>query len=166
MTLEEIKVELAKLKESTAWAQMQIGILDATITGMQKQPEQPKLERWKPCYGQHYYSAWSCGTNEYEWMRDSHLLDVRIWESFNCFQTQDEAAKEELRTRARRKLEWLARELNKGKAQASWYIDALSQISEFAVGQVYPIGVPRFETKADAEYALSQMTAEELEALR
>ena len=166
MTLEEIKVELAKLKESTAWAQMQIGILDATITGMQKQPEQPKLERWKPCYGQHYYSAWSCGTNEYEWMRDSHL-DVRIWESFNCFQTQDEAAKEELRTRARRKLEWLARELNNGKEKGvrTYYISQSNAIRGIADGHS-AYGEVEFFCEPDAEYALSQMTAEELEALR
>ena len=171
MTLEEIKVELAKLKESTAWAQMQIGILDATITGMQKQPEQPKLKRWKPCYGQHYYSAWSCGTNEYEWMRDSHLLDVRIWESFNCFQTQDEAAKEELRTRARRKLEWLARELNGRFEDVLLCWSIAFDYEKFIVistggGAWQTLNEIRFALKADAEYALSQMTAEELEALR
>lgn len=161
MTPEELKDFNVHISTLRKYAEALI----AEQTQQPKQPEQPKLERWKPEYKEWFYSV-SASSISSTYYHELDKFDRSCFENFNCFQTQEEAEKEALRTRARRKLEWLARELNKGKAQASWYIDALSQISEFAVGQVYPIGVPRFETKADAEYALSQMTAEELEALR
>lgn len=166
MTLEELKTEIGKLKESTAWAQMQIGILDAQICAMQKQqPEQPKLERWKPEHGEFAYTVGSYEVCKYK--LGFNTEQGNQWQSYNCFQTEAEAKKEALRTRARRKLEWLARELNKGKGQLGiyHYITEINEIGNSTKGSLSVTSV-YFKEYKDAEYALSQMTSEELEALR
>jgi hypothetical protein len=87
-----------------------------------------------------------------------------LWQSVN-FNLVDE--KEWRRTFARRKLEWLAQELNKGKERIErWcYITDEGTIDyevlgSLALGQIY------FNEEEDAKYALSQMTEKELNALR
>lgn len=82
-------------------------------------------------------------------------------------QTIEEAEHEALRTRARQKLERLARKLN-GESPAhletAWIIKDgfVKAIDRAFLG----LGSIAFNIPDYAEYALSQMTAEELEALR
>lgn len=153
MTLEETKKELEGLKEFTGFAERVLAELKA------KQDEildmLPKI----------------ADTLEYVQKRISYLEKQQAQqpepprlESWK----QIDFSLESLTPReiARRKLEWFVMELNKGVLQASWYINANLGISQFELGQVFPLNSPRFETKPDAEYALSQMTQKELEALR
>lgn len=152
MTLEEIE----QLKSETlAWVDKRI----------QEIEQQPKLERWKPednGYGFYCTTAWGGvkhNTNPFE--------IYTHYNSFNCFQTEQEAQQEALRTRARRKLEWYARELNaKSPAhlEKAWIIkDSLVKAIDRAF---LGLGSIAFNIPDYAEYALSQMTSEELEALR
>ena len=109
-TLEELQAEIEKLKENIAWEQIQIGILDATVSQMQsQQPKQPKLERWKPEEHGNYWVISNNGkTHNNLW--EEHDIDRGYFSTLNCFPTEEEAKQEALRTRARRKLEWMARE--------------------------------------------------------
>lgn len=156
-TLEAVKNALAEMK----------------VAEQKTQPEQPRLERWKPEKFAIYYAIRANG--ETVVWNFQNIEDEKILDFYNCFQTKEEAAKEALRTRARRKLEWFARELNKGKLEnENWWIEsnwgiALKNEGVSIVscqGEWATLGVIRFAEKSDAEYALSQMTQQELEALR
>ena len=181
MTLEELQAEINELKESSKWHTMQIGILDAQICAMQKQqPEQPKLERWKPEHGKPYWyitggPEFGFEVFEEDTWSNEHPGDKALFESFNCFQTKEEAQQEALRTRARRKLEWYARELNgqipyEEKTIINRKVFYWSMLIDGGIGeqhiQFLPTGSVWFFRREHLEYALSQMTAEELEALR
>jgi hypothetical protein len=134
-----------------------------------QQPQILKLERWKPEIEQTHFYVGSCG-NIFSQPYVGSTLEVDRQTYFNCFETYEEAKKEALRTRARRKLEWLARELNGRFEGASlcWSI-ALNHGQWVVIsteGTWTTLCEVRFIVKQDAEYALSQMKPEELEALR
>ncbi len=93
----------------------------------------------------------------------------------------EEAKQEELRTRARRKLEGLARELNekeqrrlqRQKNQGYCISDPLKHkwviLENFEIQYkegMITLNEVFFYNKEDAKYALSQMTQQELEALK
>lgn len=164
MTLEGLKSEIDLLQASNEACKRRLAKLQAILdVKMEETPQSPKLERWKPEYNTQYYFI----DDDAEILDTSFVSvnDVDRWKFFNCFPTKEEAEKEAKRTTARRKLEWLARELNKGKQEGSCLFflcvdNSLLARSVPSIGEIY------FYEKADAEYALSQMKPEELEALR
>ncbi len=167
MTPEEMEVEINKLQAGIADNQRQLQILRDIA---KKTQQQPKLERWKPEEGQDYWVLYSDGSIADEAWHDQDE-DKDYYNNFNCFQTKEEAKKEALRTRARRKLAWLARQLSEKRYTvnvAVWYILYDGEKFEVTRWEEYQdkfVGAVYFYTKQDGEYALSQMTAEELEAL-
>lgn len=140
--------------------------LNITLDLEQPQPEQPKLERWKPKKDEFAYTV--CSYEVCKYKSGWNTEEEKQWLAYNCWESHGEAKQEALRTRARRKLEWLARKLNEGKERGKslYYISAISVIGTHDPVFYPPISCPMFYEKSDAEYALSQMTAEELEALR
>lgn len=163
MTLEKIEQHIAEVESKLHHLKLDL----EKIKSEQQQPEQPRLERWKPQFGSYYYYLDAKGI--YSHTKQSEHF-AALHEFFNVFPTSAEAEKEALRTRARRKLEWLARELNKGKEIGSiFWVIAFRDGSCFVSsteGTWFALGEVLFTHKADAEYALSQMTQKELEALR
>jgi hypothetical protein len=141
--------------------------LTAEISAQEQQPETPKLERWEPNLNAFYWIICNNGEVDYfKWTNDKQDNDRNKY--FNCFQTKEEARQEALRTRARRKLEWLARELN--AKSKPYQIVGFTLTPDFGV-TVQEYNPPHlaafyFNRREDAEYALSQMTTEELEALK
>ena len=138
------------------------------ITLDKQQPEEPKLERWKPSANNPYWiNSFDGDAGQETW--DGSQIDRNAWNFFNVFQTKKEAQQEAHRTRARRKLEWLARELN-AKSKPPYQIVGFTLTPDFGI-TVHQYNPPHlsafyFNRREDAEYALSQMTSEELEALR
>ena len=172
MTLESIKDSRDLVLREISLLQLSLQHLEYEEKELLK-AQQPKLERWKPDEkGRFYWLNSLHEPLEDEW-RNNYDISIR-WENYNCFPNQEEAQQEALRTRARRKLEWYARELNgkfEGHQDSLYLIDYLN--GKFYVMQLgYDwikhgmVGLITFKCKPDAEYALSQMTDEELEALR
>lgn len=168
MTLEEYN----KLRNGLdKIADLLIEILSVIKAEQQKsqQPEQPKLERWKPHFNEPYWVISKRTDKIADQMAWSdHPIEIKEWENFQCFQTKKEARQEALRTCARRKLEWLARELNSPSPvyQLCYFIGMDNNVHALERPFYIQTGAILFARKADAEYALSQMTSEELEALR
>ncbi len=165
MTLEELKDFNEHISALRKYA-------EALIEEQAQQPQAPKIELWEPEAGQSYWFI----CNDHDIVEAGYCnsgYDERRIKIYNCFQTQEEAGKEALRTRARRKLEWLARELNKGKQTDYGWAIMINPNWNKTKTEIHILntdfsicGVIAFAEKSDAEYALSQMTAEELEALR
>ena len=126
-----------------------------------REPITAQLQRWKPENDDMYFLIDRYGEVKHDY--SGSVSRVKELDFFNCFQTAQEAGKEALRTRARRKLEWLATELNRGKFGHTNYYIAGSIIMESK--EIPVLGGVYFFEAADAEEALSQMTQEELEAL-
>jgi hypothetical protein len=136
-------------------------------------PEQPI--RWKPKYGDPFFYAHSHGieegTPDYSFIWDGDVVDEMLWDNYNVFSTKEEAEKEAIRTRARRKLEWFAQELNKGKETDSKYVYDINRdckVRQIASSKLFvpTLGMIIFYDMDDAEYDISQMTADELEVLK
>lgn len=140
--------------------------LGIKLVAEQAAPGQPKLEQWKPEQGQGYYIL----DEEGDIVRhfNSTGYNTKGLNFWNCFKELHEAEQEALRTRARRKLEWLAGELNSKRKPYPITRFALSFDGGITVQQHNPLYLTTvyFYAIGDAEYALSQMTVEELEALR
>ncbi len=136
--LKEIQSELIRLKARNTEDGIRANELAEKVESLLRiQPEQSKLERWKS-------------------------ID---------FSLEPLTAREI----ARRKLEWLARELNKKSGKSTILLNFFIAYNTFLakwkvvqnIVETYPpVGAILFSQAQDAEYALSQMTAEELEALR
>ena len=169
MTLEELQRQILALRTIT---NDELGKMQHALDELKKQPQQPqapKLERWKPKETGRYFIIDSFGSIYYDIPLEP-TISTHL-DNFNCFQTEAEAKQEALRTRARRKLEWLARELNKQRT----FIGKVWTLFCFPSGEVVfdscslsdlQLGAVYFYDNEDMEYAFSQMTAQELEALR
>lgn len=131
------------------------------------QPQAPKLERWKPEIHQtHFY----LGTDGKVLSEPYITSDVQFARQgfFNIFPSAKEAKQEALRTRARRKLEWLARQLHTDTDIRGYiYVIDLAVMKVVTMDAMYATigGIIYFDTHSLAEYALSRMAAEELQAL-
>ena len=99
MDKEEILNEINKTKEHLA--------------NMEKMLEEYS-ERWKPnnCDAYYYINAFG---NVLSQIETGHYSDNAFWESYNCFQTREQAEAEAEKILVRRMLEDIARRLNKGK---------------------------------------------------
>ena len=131
-----------------------------------EKPEQPRLERWKPEKSQLYYyiaSDFSIRDDQYF---PTDAFDKGRWAVFNCYPSAIEAEQEAFRTRARRKLEWLARELNDKEDTGERFCIGNDFSVYETIMETLELMSVYFYTRKDAEYALSQMTLEELEALQ
>ena len=98
MNKEEILSEIEKTKEHLA--------------NMEKILEEYS-ERWKPNSGDAYYYIDAFG-NVLSQIETGHYSDNAFWESYNCFQTREQAEQEAEKILVRRMLEDIARRLNKG----------------------------------------------------
>lgn len=97
MNKEEILSEIKKTKEH--------------LTNMEKMLKECD-ERWKPnsCDAYYYIDAFG---NVLSQIETGHYSDNAFWESYNCFQTREQAEAEAEKVLVRRMLEDIARRLNK-----------------------------------------------------
>ena len=105
MEKEEILKEIKKTKEH--------------LVNMEKMLKECKYERWKPnsCDAYYYIDAFG---NVLSQIETGHYSDNAFWESYNCFQTREQAEQEAEKVLTRRQLEDIARRLNKGK-KIDWF---------------------------------------------
>lgn len=100
MNKQELQNEINKTKEHLA--------------NMEKMLAECEYERWKPKKGQKYYYY----TTEYKvlylnWYDTK--TDEKLYSTYNCFQTREQAEVEAEKILVRRMLEDIARRLNKGE---------------------------------------------------
>jgi hypothetical protein len=139
------------------------------LTEVAKKDDKPVLERWKPKprpFFSYYYISGDGHVEGSNWLDKN--WDKARHKAYNCFETHEEAEAELLRTTAWRKLRWLARELyypsnhifvmcSEGK---TWLVKRIPTECCLHLGMIY------FPSQKTAEYALAQMTSEELEVLK
>lgn len=105
MNKEELEKEIEKTKEQ--------------LNKLQQALRSKEYERWKPEYNEKYYvidaynEVLNC-RNYTQSATDKHV------KAFNCFKTREEAEAEAEKILVRRKLEDIAKRLNKGK-DFNWY---------------------------------------------
>lgn len=104
MNKQEILKEIEKTKEHLA--------------NMEKMLEECS-ERWKPNNGDAYYYIDAFG-NVLSQIETGHHSDSAFWKSYNFFKTREEAEQEAENILIRRRLEDIARRLNKGQ-KIDWY---------------------------------------------
>lgn len=81
---------------------------------MEKMLEQCEYERWKPKYDEAYwYVNDGCYVYQSNYYNDG--LDTNKIDTYNCFQTREQAEQEAEKILVRRQLEDIARRLNKGE---------------------------------------------------
>lgn len=99
MNKEEILSEIEKTKEHLA--------------NMEKILEEYS-KRWKPnsCDAYYYIDAFG---NVLSQIETGHSSDSAFWKSYNCFKTREQAETEAEKILVRRRLEDIARRLNKGR---------------------------------------------------
>ena len=71
-------------------------------------------ERWKPNSYDAYYYIDAFG-NVLSQIETGHYSDSAFWKSYNCFKTREQAEQEAEKILVRRRLEDIARRLNKGR---------------------------------------------------
>ena len=103
MNKQEILEEINKTKEHLA--------------DMEKMLAECEYERWKPETNKEFYIVDNDGTISYRCAINSYILS-KFFNSYNCFQTREQAEQEAEKILIRRQLESIARRLNKGE-----YID-------------------------------------------
>ena len=88
----------------------------AHLANMEKMLEQCEYERWKPEKHEAYYFVNSCGEVEETWRSSINFIpDKKRYNAYNCFKTKEQAKQESEKILVRRKLEDIARMLNKDK---------------------------------------------------
>lgn len=109
MNKEEILKEIEKTKEH--------------LTNMEKMLEECEYERWKPKDGEKFFfvDAWDtvCDKN----YREINICCQEYYNTYNCFETKEEANQEAEKILIRRQLEDIARRLNKNE-KIDWYDDS------------------------------------------
>ena len=101
MNKQEIQNEIKKTKEHLA--------------NMEKMLVECEYERWKPKNSEDYYFVNSYGVVELDTWTDTSAIDGVRYNTYNCFQTQEEAEADAEKIFVRRMLEDIARRLNKGR---------------------------------------------------
>ena len=105
MNKQELQNEINKTKEHLA--------------NMEKMLAECEYERYKPQKGEIYYYVASNGLISKDWCNDELSTDIKRYDFYNCFQTQEQAEAEAEKILVRRMLEDIARRLNKGK-EITW----------------------------------------------
>ena len=93
----------------------------AHLTDMEKMLEQCEYESWKPKEGDIFYSLSGYGEIKRVYFCNDQSCRM-LYETFNCFQTLEQAEAEAEKILVRRMLEDIARRLNKGK-KIDWMSD-------------------------------------------
>ena len=101
MNKEELEKEIAKTKEQ--------------LTKLQKALENKKYEKWKPEENERFYYVTSDNDIGTRYFDKDTGYDSACLETFNCFKTMADAEHEAEKILVRRKLEDIARKLNRGK---------------------------------------------------
>jgi hypothetical protein len=169
MTLQELNKHIEETEELLTDVALKVQNLKNYAKEIERQqPQILKLERWKPEEKERYFYLNEQLEVCYSDYHNESSFASRRYDAFNFFQNKEEAEKEALRTRARRKLEWLARQLNAKCKPYSIVGFTLTPDFGVTVQQHNPphLSAIYFNRREDAEYALSQMNSEELEALR
>ena len=169
MTLQELNKHIEETEELLSDVALKVQNLKNYAKEIERQePQILKLERWKPEEKERYFYLNEQLEVCYSDYHNESSFASRRYDAFNFFQNKEEAEKEALRTRARRKLEWLARQLNAKCKPYSIVGFTLTPDFGVTVQQHNPphLSAIYFNRREDAEYALSQMNSEELEALR
>lgn len=140
---------------------------------LEQQEATPRLERWKPENGDIIFCYDVPDGVSVKKFASGNIYHKAYIDNFRAFPTREEAEREQLRNYARCKLEWMARELNRQSGLTGYHIIyyIISEGNDFLVMEWREpisglLGAVYFSRKKDAEYALSKMTPEELEALR
>lgn len=127
MNKQELQNEINKTKEHLA--------------NIEKMLAECECERWKPnSYDEYYYvDAFGDVLSQIE---TEHYIDNAFWESYNCFQTREQAEAEAEKILVRRMLEDIARRLNKGEKidwkgayQDKYYIYLDTETDELIYGK-------------------------------
>ena len=105
MNKEEILEEINKTKEH--------------LVNMEKMLKECEYERWKPEKNEVYYFVNSYGVVEQDWNSTEFIPDMKRYNAYNCFQTEEQAKAEAAKIVVRRELEDIARRLNKDK-EINW----------------------------------------------
>lgn len=101
MNKQELQNEINKTKEHLA--------------NMEKMLEECESERWKPEPFRQYWFVNSRGQSVSTFLEPTKDNDIKRYETFNCFETKEQAEAEAEKILVRRQLEDIARRLNKGK---------------------------------------------------
>lgn len=101
MNKQEILDEIEKTKEHLA--------------NMEKMLEECENERWKPKANEKYWYIDSSGSANYTLFMSEIEIDTIRFKNYNCFKTKEEAEQEAEKILIRRKLEDIAKKLNKGR---------------------------------------------------
>lgn len=122
MNKQELQNEIKKTKEHLA--------------NMEKMLAECEYERWKPRRGDEYYCITTAG-DVVKSINSFNIYDANAYNFYNCFQTREQAEAEVEKILVRRKLEDIARRLNKGRKinwnddlQSKFYIDYDSKKDE------------------------------------
>ena len=86
----------------------------AHLANMEKMLEQFEYDRWKPKIDDIFYSISGYGEVKRSYFCNDQSCRM-LYEAFNCFKTYEQAKAEAEKILVRRKLEDIARRLNKGK---------------------------------------------------
>lgn len=100
------------------------------LANMEKALDECKYERWKPENNETYYFVNSCDEVEETWRSSINFIpDIKRYNTYNCFETKEQAKQEAEKILVRRMLEDIARRLNKcekidwkGKYQSKYFI--------------------------------------------
>lgn len=119
----------------------EIGKTRAHLANVEKMLELCEYERWKPKTDEIYWfvDSYLKVINDY-WVNTSDQRD--LYNAYNCFQTREKAEAEAEKILVRRKLEDIARRLNKGEKidwkgayQDKYYIYLDTEIDELIYGE-------------------------------
>ncbi len=185
MTLENTQVMLISCTNVLQDTQRKIQELqevvsncESTIKAMKAktlEEETPRFERWKPKEDEIFYYIEITGLVATEVWDTFDGTCWKLYESWNCFSSAEAAQKESNRRQARTKLEWLSKQLRAlipHSYDTGYYFidydDDRKKRKGFYVANELCLwlGIAMFHSREDAEYALAQMTDEELEALK
>lgn len=126
MNKQEILNEINKTKEHLA--------------NLEKKLEELNYKRWKPELNKKFWYIDSYSTVNYTCFMPQIEADISRIKNYNCFQTKEEAEAEAEKIFVRRKLEDVARRLNKGRKidwdteeQFKYYIYTVNEGIEYSV---------------------------------
>ena len=113
------------------------------LANMKKMLEECEYERWKPKDGEEYFYVDDVGCIQNALFVSFDWYHKGLYQTYDCFKTEEEAKQEAEKILVRRQLEDIARRLNKGREvdwsneeQYKWYF-AYSTTFGFATYSVY-----------------------------
>ena len=133
MNKQELQNEIKKTKEHLA--------------NMEKMLAECEYERWKPNTDDPFYFVESAGDVFKAYFDESSDYDAGRYNTYNCFQTREQAEIESEKILVRRILEDIARRLNKGRkldyknTQSKYYIFWSSELDEIRQKDLYWIKI-------------------------